>query len=238
MAQIGRPLAAGRDLHGYKIEKSARIRVIRTIRVLQKEEEMNFKSVQRIANLLAKPFAKDIFKLLVNYPDISASEAATRLDLHIKTAQDFLEELTALGICEKREVYEKKRPYFRYELQKYQFSIDVDLSALADAPSVSDKRLFIKIRERKNANAVFTVARSGDYLSSVTIFIGEGRKKKERKISLTQAQGKFLYHLPFPTAQPLTVKEIMEQAEVEQSHRMEILDIVEVLADYEVIEKA
>ncbi len=197
---------------------------------------MDFKSVQRIANLLAKPFAKDIFKLLVNYQDISASEAATRLDLHIKTAQDFLEELTTLGICEKREVYEKKRPYFRYELQKYQFSIDVDLSALADASSISDKRLFTKIRERKNANAVFTVARSGDYLSSVTIFIGEGRKKKERKISLTRAQGKFLYHLPFPTAQPLTVKEIMEKAGLSNRNAAEILDISEVLKKYKVIE--
>ena len=65
---------------------------------------MDFKQVQKISNLLAKPFARDILKLLVNYQDISASEAATRLDLHIKTAQDFLEELTALGIATKRGV--------------------------------------------------------------------------------------------------------------------------------------
>jgi len=189
-----------------------------------------------MANLLAKPFAKDILKLLVNYQDISASEAATRLGLHIKTAQDFLEELTALDICEKQEVYEKKRPYYRYKLKKYQFSMDVDLSVLADKSSSTDSRLLVKIREHKNANAVFTVARSGDFISSVTIFIGEGRKKKERKISLTQAQGNFLYHLPFPTAQPLTVKEIMQQAGIEPEHQMEILDIVEVLDENDVIE--
>jgi len=199
---------------------------------------MDFKQVQRIANLLAKPFAKDILKLLVNYQDISASEAATRLDLHIKTAQDFLEELSALEIAVRKEVYEKKRPYYRFQLKKYQFSIDVDLSVLADASSVTDIRLLVKIRERKNANAVFTVARSGDFISSVTIFIGEGRSKKERKISLTQAQGKFLYHLPFPTAQPLTIKEIIEQAGIEQNNQMEILDIVEVLFEYKVIEKS
>lgn len=197
---------------------------------------MEFKQVQRIANLLAKPFAADILKLLVNYQDISASEAATRLGLHIKTAQDFLEELAALDICEKKEVYEKKRPYYRFKLKKYRFNIDVDLSVLADKSSTSDSRLLLKIRERKNANAVFTVARSGDFISSVTIFIGEGRKKKERKISLTQAQGKFLYHLPFPTAPLLTVKEIMEQAGVEVEHRMEILDIVDVLTEHNIIE--
>ena len=199
---------------------------------------MDFKSVQRIANLLAKPFAKDILKLLVNYQDISASEAATRLDLHIKTAQDFLEELSALEITDKKEVYEKKRPYYRYELKKYQFSIDVDLSVLTDVSSVADTRLLMKIRERKNANAVFTVARGGDYISSVTIFIGEGRSKKERKISLTQAQGKFLYHLPFPTAQAVTIKAIIKQAGVGQNHQMEILDIAELLLEYNVIEKS
>jgi len=197
---------------------------------------MDFKTVQRISNLLAKPFAKDIFKLLVNYQNISASEVATRLDLHIKTAQDFLEELTALGITSKQEVYERKRPYFRYEIQKFQFSIEVDLSILAETASRTDKRLVMKIRERKNTHAVFTVARSGDYLSSVTIFRGEGREKKERKISLTQAQGRFMYYLPFPTAKPLTIKQIIKQSEVKQNYQREILDIVELLIEYGVIE--
>jgi len=196
---------------------------------------MDYKTVQKIATLLAKPFALNLFKLLVNYQDISASEAATRLDLHIKTAQDFLEELTDLGIITKTEVYERKRPYYRYQLQKYQFDIKVDLSSLADT-SESDQRLFAFIRERKHADAVFTVARSGDTISSVTIFIGKGRSKKERKISLTRAQGKFLYHLPFPTAKPSAVRDIIRQAGVEDRFQNEILDIVDVLIEYKVIE--
>lgn len=197
---------------------------------------MDFITVQKYASLLARPFAENIFKLLVNYKNISASEAATRLDLHIKTAQDFLDELTALGIARKKEVYEKKRPYFRYELEKYQFSINVDLSQFTDATSGTDERLLRRIRERKNANAVFTVARTGEFLSSVTVIIGSGREKKERKISLTQAQGKFLYHLPFPTAQPQPIKEIIAQAGV-AAQQSEVLDIVELLVGYEVIER-
>lgn len=197
---------------------------------------MDFKTVQKISNLLAKPFARDILKLLVNYQDLSASEVATRLDLHIKTAQDFLEELTSLEITSRHEVYERKRPYFRYEIQKFQFSIEVDLSTLAEKTSQSDKRLAMKIRERKNTQAVFTVARSGDYLSAVTVFQGEGRDKKERRISLTRAQGQFMYYLPFPTAKPLTIKEIFKQSGVKQNYQREILDIVELLIEYDVIE--
>ncbi|MBD3287248.1 hypothetical protein GF337_00455 [candidate division KSB1 bacterium] len=203
---------------------------------MPKVKVMEFKTVQRIANLLAKPFAGDLLKLLVNYQDISASEAATRLDLHIKTAQDFLEELTALEITAKREVYERKRPYYRYELRKYEFTIDVKLSELADSSMGSDEKIDSKIRERKNANAVFTVARGGDFLSSITILLGKGRHKRERKISLNLPQGTFLYHLPFPTAEPLPIREIIQQSGVEERHQMEILDIVELLIEYGVIE--
>jgi len=46
----------------------------------------------------------------VNYQALSASELTTRLDLHIKTAQDFLELLTELGIVTREEVLEKTVP--------------------------------------------------------------------------------------------------------------------------------
>jgi len=197
---------------------------------------MDLKSVQRFANVLAKPFAGDILKLLANYASISSSEAASRLDLHIKTAQDFLEELTVLEITNKQQVYEKKRPYYRYKLLKYQFTIDVDLSSLADKAQHSDKRLDKKIRERQNNNAIFTMSRTRDFLSSVTIFVGKGRSKKQRKISLTRAQGTFLHHLPFPTAQPRAIGEIIKHAGIEKSNHLEIFDIVELLTDYHIIE--
>ena len=77
---------------------------------------MDFRTAARLGSLLAKDYAEDVFDLLVNYRAISASEVAARLNLHIKTAQDFLEILVALGVVAKEEVSEKKHPYFRYSL--------------------------------------------------------------------------------------------------------------------------
>ena len=71
---------------------------------------MDFRTAARLGSLLAKDYAEDVFDLLVNYRAISASEVAARLTLHIKTAQDFLEGLTELGILSKDEVLEGKRP--------------------------------------------------------------------------------------------------------------------------------
>jgi predicted ArsR family transcriptional regulator len=64
---------------------------------------MNFTEVSKISNLLAKEYAADFLRLLKVYKTISASEASSLLELHIKTAQDFLEGLTQMGILKKEE---------------------------------------------------------------------------------------------------------------------------------------
>lgn len=195
---------------------------------------MDFRTATQYASLLSKGYAEDIFKLLVNYQAISASEVATRLNLHIKTAQDFLETLEQLGIVSKEEVLEKKRPYYRYILQKTRLLIDIDLMQVKQSPT--DKSLSLPVREKENAGARFTVARSDDYITSVTIWTGEGRDREERKIKLTTPQGQFLYHLPFPKAIPLTISQIMQKAGVDESLAPEILDLVQLLEKYAVIE--
>lgn len=195
---------------------------------------MDFKTAAKLGAYISKNYAEEIFRLLTNYKDISASETASRLSLHIQTAQDFLEALVSLGILEKKEVYEKKRPYFRYSLKKTEIVINIDLASLLKKKQPEGK-LNKKIRESKNAGARFTTARYDPYFSSIVIWIGEGRERKERKINLTIPQGKFLYHLPFPTAEFLTISEIMQKAGVDEAYSPEILDIVELLEKYGVI---
>ena len=196
---------------------------------------MDFNTAGKYASLLSKDYAEDIFALLVNYQAISASEVAARLNLHIKTAQDFLEGLEALGIVSKEEVLEKKRPYYRYILQQARLVIDIDLAQVKR--EMSRNSLSLRIRERENAGARFSAARNDDYITSVAIWTGEGREREERKIKLTMPQGKFLYHLPFPKAQPMSVAEIMQKAGVDESLAPEVLDLVQLLERYDVIER-
>jgi len=197
---------------------------------------MDFKIAANLSSYLSKDYAQDFFELLVNYQDISASEAASRLGLHIRTAQDFLEGLTNLNILNKQEVYEKKRPYFRYSLATQRISIEVDLTEIKKEQTPGE--LSQKIREKTNTGANFSLARGGEYISHVSLWTGEGRDRKERKISLTTPQGTFLFHLPFPKAEFLSVIEIMRKANVDDIYTPEILDIVDLLVKYEIIETA
>ena len=197
---------------------------------------MDFKTAAQLSSYLSKDYAEDFFALLVNYQDISASEAASRLGLHIRTAQDFLEGLTGLDILQKKEVYEKKRPYYRYSLRTNQISIEIDLSQIHNNRSPED--LDRLIREKANAGANFSLARGGEYISHVSLWTGEGRDRKERKINLTRPQGTFLFHLPFPNAEFLSIGEIMRKADIDETYIPEILDIVDLLVNYEVIVSA
>jgi len=195
---------------------------------------MDFRTAAVLGSLLAKDYAEDIFVLLVNYRAISSSEVATRLNLHIKTAQDFLESLTSLGILSREEILEKKRPYYRYTLEQDRILLDIDLTQIKRTPTKDN--LSLLIRERENSGARFSTARSEDYISSVTIWSGTGREREERRIKVTSPQGKFLYHLPFPKAESLSVADIMHKAGVEKELAPEIMDLVDILMRFQVIE--
>lgn len=197
---------------------------------------MDFEKVSHIASLLAKNFTRDFLRLLVIHHDISASEAASKLDLHIRTSQDFLEGLFHEGIVGREEVIDGKRPYFRYKLRKEKIEIDLDLNSLYDFRKEANLQGHA-IRERKNNTAIFYTPSNQNIMSSVTVFTGDGRNRKERKISLTKPQGKFLFHLPFPNSDHLGIKDIMNKAELPDETSPEIIEIVKDLIKFGVIEK-
>lgn len=196
---------------------------------------MNFEEATLFGTFLAKDHTRDILRLLYVYDTLSATEAASHLGLHIKTAQEFLEALATLGFLNKTEVSEQKRPYFRYSLKHTRISMDLDLASLFQKPAIP--RLdTIKMKERKNSGARFSVARDGETISSITIWKGSGREKEEKKIHLTRPQGKFIYHLPFPSAAPLTVSDIMKKSGVDEKYKPEILDMIQLLRSSDIIQ--
>jgi hypothetical protein len=196
---------------------------------------MNFDTARRLGACLSRDYAGDLFRLLVNYRDISASEAASRLNLHIRTAQDFLETLNDLGVLSREEVFERKRPYFRYALASNRIRFDLDLEDLFGDRPAGD--LFEReIRERKGSGARFSTARGGEQIASVSVWGGSGRDRRERRFSLTSTQGRFLYHLPFPSAAFMTVGEIMRRAGVDTECRGEIADLLTLLDEHGLIE--
>ncbi|MBN2001195.1 hypothetical protein JW935_26870, partial [candidate division KSB1 bacterium] len=163
------------------------------------------------------------------------SEAASRLDKHVRPVQEFLEALAALGILQQTEITDKTRPYFRYALAVEVIELKIDLRKLkkqAKTKSGSDPEL----REKKDSGAGFSVSRDGTSIASVTLRSGSGRSQKQRLLKLTPMQGLFLYHCPFPNAYFKSQSEIMRVAGIEESYRPEIDDLVQLLVQHGVLE--
>ena len=198
------------------------------------------KDLQKIAALgtmLSKKYARKMFRLLKDYQSISASEASSRLNLHIQTVQEFLETTYLIGLTDKTEVVEGKRPYFRYTLEKQKLNITFDLSEFFDREEEDTPVNKPLIRENKNSKSHFSVARGGNYFSSVSVLSGSGRDSKQRKINLTNTQGKFLFHLPFPDAAPQTVEEIMHKAGISEEYHSEIDNLIDELIKLRIIQQ-
>jgi len=202
---------------------------------MKKKQTIDFQSVSRLATLISRSFAEDFFRLLTVYEDISASESASLLDLHIKTAQDFLEGLVAEGIAEKKEVSQGKRPHYRYKLINTEINLKLNLNQFLEKTSLVEYK-YLKIREKRNSRTIFTTGSGTDMISSITLITGEGRKKKERKINITDRQGKFLFYLPFPTSKHEEIKHIYKKSGLDRKFMPEILDLVDILLDFKVIE--
>ena len=196
---------------------------------------MDFEKLSRLGSLLSKDYSREFLALLASYRDISSSEAASRLGLHIKTAQDFLDGLHSLGIASKMEVHESKRPYFRYSLERERIDFEFDLAALRVGRAGDS--LETRIRERKTSGAFFKTSARGDFIATVTYFTGSGRQKREKTLNMTRAQGAFLFHLPFPTEPPVAVADIMRKADVDESYAPEILDLLGFLESHGILER-
>jgi len=189
---------------------------------------LQFSELQHLCGLLAKNYAADILRLLRLYESISASEAASRLGLHIKTAQDILDGLALCNFVNKMAITQGKRPYYRYFLIHTRVQFGFDIESLLDKPKLEDLRTK-KFREQKNSGVIFNTSPKEDRIVSFVSVTGTGRKKTQQKFLLTQMQGRFLYSFPFPTELFLSVAEICSKAKIEDKYMDEILDIVDVL---------
>jgi len=195
-----------------------------------------YNKLATFGSFISKSYALDILKVLYTYQDVSASEAASRLGLHINTVQEFLEAMYRSDIVSREEVSEKKRPYFRYKLKSSVIKFDLNLDEIFRNHQES-LPTEMKIRESKSSPATFNRAKGNLFFSSMVIMIGEGRERKEKRINLTKTQGVFLYNLPFPDGQFQGIAEIMAKAKIKKENLAEIMDIVNLLLDYNVVEK-
>ena len=90
---------------------------------------MDFENAARLGACLSKDYAPEMFRLLVDYRSLSASEAASRLNLHVRTAQSFLEALESMGCRVQRKANAVEVCGAEDTLR----GVEIDMNAMPDA---------------------------------------------------------------------------------------------------------
>lgn len=195
---------------------------------------MNYAEAAELCACIAKDHAGGFFRLLANYKDISAQEAASWTGVQLSEAEGFLESLTEHGIVEKKAVDEREVAQSRYSLRQQKIQISINISSdYKHLSHIGKDRLVLR---RDNASSELVLAKSGDRYRSVTIWKGMGRGRVKREIWLTPAQGKFLYFTPISESDPIPIQKVIEKAAVGNEREMEILLLVEELDHLNVIQ--
>lgn len=195
---------------------------------------MKLEEATDLCAYIAREYAAGFFRLLTNYEDLSAKEAASWMGVQVSEAEDFLNGLAEHGVLEKKIVKEREVVQARYILRRRKLQISMDLSSeYKHIPDVGKDR---QVRRRDSASSEFVLTKTGDRYRSVTIWKGMGRGRVNREIWLTPAQGRFLFNMPIAGSDAITIQKAIEKAKVGKEREMEILMLVEELAQLNVIQ--
>ena len=158
------------------------------------------------------------------------------LNIHIATAQKYLEALEQSGIISSRDRPSKPRTAKEYSLISPRISIEIDIEALAGAgggagggtPDLGE----IMVRERARSDVAFEWDDAGQRITAVLFFRKGLRRRMERKVVLSPDEGRFLWHVPFQSESFRTAQDILGRSGV----RMNPFRVMEMVRKFETLE--
>lgn len=205
---------------------------------------MNFNNIEvipeksrKLASLIGKEHTGRILYILYKTPNKSASRIAKILNIHIATAQSYLEDLEKLDIVKSKIKKQGIKPYKEYFLTKTRISIDIDLNEL-DAEDQEEQEILrrTKIREKKDLKILYETNQEKSIITRIHFYEDLGRKNIQYSLDLDEVEGKFTWFIPFPSADPQTILEIREKAGIYEFYQQKILNLIEKLEEFGLIE--
>ena len=191
-----------------------------------------------LLDILGKEHTLTILTHLYQEPHSTASEVAGVLGIHIATAQKYLEASEKAGILVSRDRPSKPRTAKEYSLVSPRISIEIDIEALAGAvegagggtPDLGE----IMVREKARSDVAYEWDDAGQRITAILFFRKGMRRRMERKVVLSQEEGRFLWNVPFQSESFRSVAEIMKNAGLEGSS-FRIMEMVRKFESLEII---
>lgn len=185
---------------------------------------------KRLAQALGRPFAGEILASLYEKPYQSASDIARVLDIHVATAQKYLQELKECGVLGTRPRKGVSRPTEEYWVASPRISIDIDFDRLTTREDAEARANQMFVREASGSTAVFESDPKGERITEVLLLEDGERRRIATRMPLGEAEGRFLYQVPPSGQAARSVLDIATRANLPKTSLADCLDLCERLA--------
>ena len=197
----------------------------------------DLEEAREVMTALAREYCIDLLRELHGTGWSTASEVARNLGIHVATAMRKLSELETLQLLEKRVRAGSDLVEYRPVSARVEIVLDFEAEAKAakrDARSVAKS---ILVRERPNRKVVLEADERAEVVRRV-VFVKTVRLRTTAQVmDLTEAEGRFLWHLPFASEQAASVAEVCRRAKIENPiHVSKLLDFVKEMESRGVVE--
>ena len=180
---------------------------------------------------LAREYSVEILQELHARGWSSASELAREMGIHIATAMRKLAELETLGLLEKRSRLGADVMEYRLAIPRIEIVLDFEADAKAASRDAwrQAERIFVKEHPDRKV-----VLESDDRARRVRriLFLKVLRRRTEaRTLELAEAEGAFLWHIPFASEPARSVAELCRRGGIENP--LQVSRILEFVTEME-----
>lgn len=175
----------------------------------------NAAAARGLIEALAREYSIELLQELHARGWSSASELAREMGIHVATAMRKMAELESLGLLEKR-----SRPngdVTEYRLLKPRLEIALDFEADADAAARDAWRQAerVLVKEHPNRKVLLETDDQSRRVRRILFLQVLRRRTQARTMELAEAEGAFLWHLPFASEPARSVAEVCHRGGIE-----------------------
>ncbi len=185
---------------------------------------------RKLAAVLGKEVTGRILAVLAHESYLSASDIASRLHIHIATAQKYLMEMKEAGLVNSRWRRSPTRPTEEYWLSKDKITIEIDLRSDVGRKDMESLANSLTLSLRRDVNVAIDSDDSKKMVSEILV-LGDGdRPIIGNRIKLDNVEGRFAWHL---AEEPTNVRvmDVVEKAELDSKYLPQIMDLVDKLTN-------
>jgi hypothetical protein len=169
---------------------------------------------RRVAALLAREKTGEILARLRSRPYLAASELARLEDIHVATAQRYLQELVETDLVGVRVRKGNTRPTQEYWVREPRIRIDIDLEG---TPALGEDELLevakrLGVRDAGNPQVVYDTHPQTKIIQGVLILSDRPPRLVSRRLAVSTNIGRFLSRLPGREDDPRGVWDVMTEA--------------------------